>query len=222
MPNVPNASMLSKKGELHASAHTSLKGNINVNTAYAVNDHIGVMLNGSTISQQKKSKDFRQNLLELGAGYFTTFGADNSRILEIFAGIGNGSSERNFRDIKDDIIISTDNQNFNFNKTFLQVNYTSKKQKGLKLFGKNYPLNYGTVLRVSHITMEKFSRNGILQPKEDNIFLEPVFFTRLKLNNVFQLQYTSGSNFGLRNRDFLTAGNSVFTIGVAINVGELK
>ena len=222
MPNVPNASMLSKKGELHASAHISLKGNVSLNTAYAVNNHLGVMLNGSTISQQKKSKDFRQNLLELGAGYFTIFGTDNNRILEIFAGIGNGSTERNFGDIKDDILISTDNQNFNFNKTFLQVSYTSKKQKGLKLFGKNYPLNYGTVLRISHITMEKFSRNGILQPKENNIFFEPVFFTRLKLNQIFQLQYTSGSNFGLRNRDFLTAGSSVFTIGVAINVGELK
>ena len=222
MPNVPNASMLSKKGELHASAHISLKGNVSLNTAYAVNNHLGIMLNGSTISQQKKSKDFRQNLLELGAGYFTTFGTDNSRILEIFAGIGNGSTERNFRDIKDDILISTDNQNFNFNKTFLQVNYTSKKQKGLKVFGKNYPLNYGTVLRISYITMEKFSRNGIFQPKEDNIFLEPVFFTRLKLNKTFQLQYTSGSNFGLHSRKFLTAGSSVFTIGLAINVGDFN
>ena len=222
MPNVPNASMLSKKGELHASAHISLKGNVSLNTAYAVNDHLGVMLNGSTISQQKESKDFRQNLLELGVGYFTTFGADNGRILEIFAGIGNGSTERNFREIKNNVIISTDNQILNFNKTFFQVNYTSKKQRGIKLFGENYPLNYGTVLRISHINSEKFSRNGILQPKEDNIFLEPVFFTRLKLNKIFQLQYTSGSNFGLRSRKFLTAGNSVFTIGLAINVGDLN
>jgi hypothetical protein len=221
MPNVPNASMLSKKGELHAGAHISIKGDLSLNSAYAISDHLGVMLNGSTISQQKKTKDFRQNLLELGAGYFTTFGDNHSRILEVYAGVGNGSTERNFRDIENDVIVSTDNQNFNFNKTFLQVNYSSKKQKGIKLFGKNYPLNYGTILRVSHITMEKFERNGFIQPKEDNIFLEPVFFTRLKLNKILQLQYTSGSNFGLKSRKYLTAGNSVFTIGVAVNIGEL-
>jgi hypothetical protein len=67
--------------------------------------------------------------------------------------------------------------------------------------------------------MTDFMRNNIAQPLEDNIFIEPVFFTRLKLNQNIQLQYTSGSNFGLKNRDFLTAGNSVFTLGIVVNVG---
>lgn len=221
MPNVPNASMLSKKGELHAGAHVSLSGNASVNTAYAVNNHFGLMLNASSMYKNKHKKDFRQNLIEIGAGYFTTFGPDNSRILEIFAGVGNGSTQRNFREYKNDVLLSAVNEDFNFNKSFFQVNYTSKKKKGLKLFGKNYPVNYGTVLRVSYLAIERFSKNGILQPTEDNIFLEPVFFTRLKLNKVFQMQYTSGSNFGLRSRKFLTAGNTVFTIGLAINIGNL-
>ncbi len=221
MPNVPNASMLSKKGELHAGAHISLSGNASVNAAYAVNNHLALMLNASTMYQNKKRKDFRQNLIEIGAGYFTTFGPDNSRILEVFAGVGNGSTQRNFREYKNDVLLSTVNEDFNFNKSFFQVNYTSKKKKGLKLFGKNYPVNYGTVLRVSYLNLERFSQNGVLQPSEDNIFLEPVFFTRLKLNKVLQMQYTSGSNFGLRSRKFLTAGNTVFTIGLAINIADL-
>jgi hypothetical protein len=33
------------------------------------------------------------------------------------------------------------------------------------------------------------------------------------------LQYTTGSNFGLKNRDFLTAGSSVFTLGLIVNLG---
>jgi hypothetical protein len=70
--------------------------------------------------------------------------------------------------------------------------------------------------------MIDFDRNNINQPLEDNIFIEPVFFTRLKLNQNLQLQYASGSNFGLKNRDFLTAGNSVFTFGVVWNIGGTK
>lgn len=222
MPNVPTASMLSKKGELHAGAHISLSGNASLNTAYALNNHLGLLLNASSMYKNNRKKDFRQNLLEIGAGYFTTFGLNNSRILEIYAGVGNGSTERNFREYKNDVLLSAVNEDFNFNKSFLQVNYTSKKIKGLKVFGKNYPVNYGTILRVSYINLERFNQNGILQPTEDNIFLEPVFFTRLKLNKILQLQYTSGSNFGLRSRKFLTAGNSIFTVGLAVNIGELK
>jgi hypothetical protein len=221
MPNVPTASMLSKKGEFHAGAHISLSGNASLNTAYAVNNHVGILLNAATMYKNQNKKDFRQNLIEIGAGYFTTFGVNDNRILEIYAGIGNGSTERNFRTFDSDVLVSTINEDFNFNKSFLQINYTSKKIKGLKIFGKNYPINYGTILRLSYINMERFNQNGLLQPTEDNIFIEPVFFTRLKLNKILQLQYTSGSNFGLRSRKFLTAGNSIFTVGVALNIGEL-
>jgi hypothetical protein len=219
MPNVPNSPMLTKKNEVHASGHISLKGNVNINTAYAVSDHVGVLFNGSFINKQKINKDFRQDLVEGGAGYFTTFGPENSRILEFYGGLGRGSTERIYRNTDKNGIITSDIQNINFNKLFFQVNYSSKEQKSLTLFSKKYPLNYGTIFRISHLTMTDFMRNNIAQPLEDNIFIEPVFFTRLKLNQNIQLQYTSGSNFGLKNRDFLTAGNSVFTLGIVVNVG---
>lgn len=219
MPNVPTAALLTKKSEFYAGAHLSLKGNVSLNTAYAVNNHFGVFLNGATISRFKKNKDFRQNLIEIGAGYFTTFKTDNTRILEIYAGIGNGSTDRNYREINNNNIVSSDNQVFNFNKVFMQVNYTTKKKKRINIFGKNYPLNYGTVLRVSYLNIERFARNDILQPTEGNVFLEPIFFTRFKISKILQLQYTSGSNIGLGKRKFLTAGNSIFTIGLVANVG---
>ena len=222
MPNVPTSSMLSAKGELYSSAHISLKGNVNINGAYAISDHVGVLLNGSFINQNQRKKDFRQNLFETGAGYFTTFGADGKRILEIYGGLGSGSTDRAFRTFENDGTILTDNQNVRFNKLFLQLNYSTKEKKSLKLFGKDYPLNYGTVIRLSRVNMNNFTRNNISQPLEDNILIEPVFFTRLKINQAVQIQYSSGSNFGLKNRDFLTAGNSVFTIGLVVNVGGLK
>jgi len=222
MPNVPNTPMLSEQGELHASGHISLKGNASLNTAYAVSSNFGVILNGSFINRDQPKKDYRQNLLEAGGGYFTTFGPDNNRILEIYAGIGRGESERIFNNESFTGQMTYNREEMTFSKGFLQVNYSSKKERSLRLFSKKFPLNYGTAIRGSYLNMKKFQLNGVDQAKEDNIFIEPVFFTRMRLSDAVQLQYTTGSNFGLKNREYLTAGNSVFSLGFVINVGGLK
>lgn len=222
MPNVPNTPMLSTKGELHASANISLKGNASLNSAYAVSENFGVILNGSFINRDRQRKDYRQNMLEMGGGYFTTFGPSDKRILEIYAGVGRGKSER-IQENRDPIGNTIyDRQEMTFSKGFIQVNYSSKREKDLRLFGKAYPLNYGTAIRGSYLNMKKFTLNELDEPKEDNIFIEPIFFTRMQLNEAVQLQYTTGSNFGLKNRKYLTAGNSVFSLGIVVNVAGLK
>jgi len=219
MPNVPNTPMLSSKGELNAAGHVTLKGNVSINSAYAASEHFAVLLNGSVMNSSQSKKDFKHNLIETGAGYFTTFGNDKNRILEIYAGLGKGNSERIYKYKTSTGMLTEDRQEVNFKKTFFQVNYSSKRKQDLKLFGARFPLNYGTALRISHLKMTDFMRNDIEQVKEDNIFLEPVFFTRMAISNAVQIQYTSGSNFGLKNRKFLTAGNSVFSLGLVIGVG---
>lgn len=215
MPNVPNTPMLTSRSELHAAGHISLKGNISFSSAYALSDNLAVILNGSVMSQKNKRKEFDHNLIETGLGYYATFGPEKKRILEIYGGFGTGNSERlNYN------VDQIDRQEFQFGKKFIQVNYSSRKENNIRLFGSRLPLNYGTALRISHVYMKEFSRNGLDQPREDNIFLEPVFFTRMAISPTVQLQYTSGSNFGLRNRKFLTAGNSVFSFGVVVNTGR--
>lgn len=222
MPNVPNTPMLTERGELNAAGHVTLKGNVSVNSAYAASDHFALLLNGSVMNNNKPKKDFQHNLIETGAGYFTTFGPDKNRIFEIYAGLGKGNSERVYKDLSSAGTTIEDRQEINFNKTFFQVNYSSKRRQDLKIFGARFPLNYGTSLRISHVKMTEFLRNNVKQAKEDNIFLEPVFFTRMAISNGVQIQYTSGSNFGLKNRKFLTAGNSVFSLGLVIGVGGRK
>lgn len=222
MPNVPNTPMLSTKGELSTGGHITLKGNASFNSAYAVGEHVGVMLNGSLMNNSGKKKDFRHNLLEAGGGYFTTFGPGGNRILEVYTGLGRGSSDRTYKNKTQEGTILYDRQEVSFTKYFLQVNYSSKRKKSLRLLGRSYGLNYGTALRASYVNMSEFIRNDLKQPTEDNIFLEPIFFTRMVLSPSVQLQYTSGSNFGLKNRKFLTAGNSVFSLGFVINVGGLR
>ena len=219
MPNVPSTPMLSARGELNAAGHITLKGNVSVNSAYAASDHFAILLNGSIMNNDQSKKEFSHNMIETGAGYFTTFGSAKNRILELYAGLGKGNSERIYIDKSSGGSTTEDRQEVNFSKKFFQVNYSSKRKQDLKLFGARFPLNYGTALRISHVKMTEFVRNNIEQPKEDNIFLEPVFFTRMAISNAVQIQYTSGSNFGLKNRKFLTAGNSVFSIGLVIGVG---
>jgi hypothetical protein len=222
VPTVPNTPMLSAQGEFSGGAHINLKGDANFNAAYAVSNHIGFLLGGALMKDERTAKDIRRKQFEAGMGYFNTFGPDRNRILEIYAGIGTGSTNRTYRDYDDGTLISTELQEVNYSKTFLQVNYSSKKNKKFHLFGNNYPLNYGTALRVSHVSMGTFLINGVAQAKEDNIFLEPVFFTRMRLSKAVQLQYTTSYNLGLKNRKYMTAGNSIFSVGAVINVGGLK
>jgi hypothetical protein len=223
VPNVPNTPMLSSKGEFSGGAHVSLKGNGNFNGAYAVSNHIGILGSASYMQYDRRLKDFKNKLFEAGAGYFNSFGPDNNRILEIYAGFGTGRTDRTYRNFNEsDVLVTSEVQQINFNKAFLQVNYSSKKNNNFHLFGNNYPLNYGTALRISHVTMDTFLINGISQAKEDNVFLEPIFFTRMRLSDAVQLQYTSSGNFGLKNRKYMTAGNSIFSIGAVINVGGLN
>jgi len=222
MPNVPNTPMLSTQGELHASGHISLKGNASLNTAYAVSNNFGVILNGSFMNREQRKKDFRQNMIEMGGGYFTTFGPSDNRILEIYGGLGKGKSERIYNNVNSIGEMTYDRQEMTFSKGFIQVNYSSKKEKDLRLFGKKFPLNYGTAIRGSYLNMKDFKLNNINQPKEDNIFIEPIFFTRMRLSNAVQLQYTTASNFGLKNRDYLKAGTSGFSLGFVINAGSLR
>jgi hypothetical protein len=220
LPSVPNTPMLTTQGEVAAGAHVSLKGNFNFNSAYAVSNHLAVMVNGALLNNERERKDLKHKMIELGGGFFDTFGPDNNRIIEIYAGLGSGRSDRLIRSFDDNGIATVDFQYATYKKQFIQVNYSSKKKKELKLLGIPFGLNYGTALRMSYIKTKDFYRNNVLQANEDNIFLEPVFYTRMILSEQLQLKYTSGSNFGLKSRKFLNAGNSVFTIGAVVNLGR--
>lgn len=103
-PTTNNSPMLNNKGEFQASGIIGT-GNFELQTAYAITDNIGVMLNGSyfngtreiEINNEKSEIKEIHNLIEAGAGYFNTFGRLGK--LEIFAGGGVGKVPANFRGI---------------------------------------------------------------------------------------------------------------------------
>lgn len=222
MPGVPNTPMLTNRGEIAAGAHVSLKGNINVNTAYAFTDNLAAMVNFGFIDNERRKKDISHKYYEVAGGYFKTFGPNDNRILEFYAGMGTANSSRTYRDFDNGVVMHSEIQTADYTKTFVQANYSSKKISNLRLLGLDFGLNYGTAWRLSFASTNNFKINGVPHANEDNIFIEPVFFTRMVLSDGFQLQYTSGSNIGLKSRKFLNAGHSVFTIGAVVNIGGKK
>jgi hypothetical protein len=87
IPTVINTPLLSKEGEFQAALNTGVSG-FDPQFAYAITDHIGVMLNGSYINQTNDTlNNFHKHLaVESGVGYYTKIG--NSGRFEVFGGLG--------------------------------------------------------------------------------------------------------------------------------------
>lgn len=216
MPNVPATPMFKNKGEIYAAGHINTKGNLSVNLGTSINSHIAIIANGSTVNSGRNSNDyFRQQLAEAGLGYFTQFGENKQRVLEFYAGYGVGKT----KDFKQRASVYgyeiTEARDMDFNKIFIQLNFSSTRKKKINIFGDRKELNYGTVVRLSRVNMNNLSiNNEIMVSTENNYFIEPLFFTRMQLMNGLQLQYTNGFNIGVKSNEYLKAGNSVFTLGV--------
>lgn len=221
MPNVPSTPMFREAGEVYVGGHFNTKGNLSGNLGIAVSDHIAVIANGSTVNTGADNNDyFRQWIGEAGVGYFTTMGQNNRQVLEIYGGYGVG----NTKDHKQRASIYgydlVESRELDFDKIFVQVNYSSTRKKKINIFGDKKELNYGTAIRLSKIGMKDFVLNGVVSPNEENYFLEPTFFTRMELVKGLQLQYTNGFNIGLKKNDYLKAGNTVFTLGLVYTFGK--
>jgi hypothetical protein len=101
-PTTINSPMLSNKGEFQATGIIGT-GNFELQTAYAVTDNIGIMLNGSYFSSQRELTiedeiveiSEKHNLIEAGVGYVNHLG--EMAKFEVFAGGGVGKVPADFR-----------------------------------------------------------------------------------------------------------------------------
>lgn len=95
VPNVVNTPLLSNKKEIQASLYSGVSG-FDLQSAYALTDHIGIMANGSFINNRNDSlENFRKhNFGELGVGYFSKIG--NNGRFEVFSGYGTGKVQAEF------------------------------------------------------------------------------------------------------------------------------
>lgn len=220
MPNVPATPMFEKQGEVYLGGHTNFKGNLSGNAAIAVANHVALIANGSYINYAGGNQEFRQHIYEGGLGYFTKFGQRNPRVLEVYAGYGLGASYDADTRATTIGMDPVEIREMDFDKIFVQVNYSTRREQ-IRLFGKTSEFTYGTAIRGSLLRMSAFHIDHTPSPTEENFFIEPIFYTRLRLANNFYLQQTSGFNFGIMgDNDYLHAGNALFTLGLAFKFGR--
>ena len=98
IPNMVNSPMFTNGGEFQATIATGTS-NFDAQTAYAITDNIGIMVNGSYGDETSDSSDnfHKHTFIEGGIGYYDTFG-DKGRY-EIFGGYGSGRVEGYYKNI---------------------------------------------------------------------------------------------------------------------------
>jgi hypothetical protein len=97
-PNAIHSPILKAKGEINTSASLGLSGSglYNFQTAFAVSEHTGIIIDGMYHNRHISSADSSVEKLniffgEAGAGYFTTAGNKN-RLFQCYSGLGYGST----------------------------------------------------------------------------------------------------------------------------------
>jgi hypothetical protein len=212
-PPPPHAPLLTHQGEFYGSVSTNLQGNAALQGAYGITNHLGAAGTFSSMHRKKSKRTENIDFGEASIGYFTKL--PDSRVLEVYVGGGGGKTERIERNSEQ---VTTRTLDGSLSKMFAQVNYARKKRDNLHLFNHDFPLTYGAALRLSYMQLNNFRIDGVAAPGENNVFFEPITFTRTQIAGPVQLQLLSGQIFGFRSNKYLKAANSVFQVGIVVNL----
>ena len=212
-PPPPHAPLLTHQGEIYGSLSTNLQGNTALQGAYGLTNHLGAAGTFSSMHRKKSRKTENIDFGEASLGYFTKL--PDNRVLEVYVGGGGGRTERLERNSEQ---VVTDKFNGSLSKVFAQVNYARKKKDSFRLFNHEFPFTYGAAMRMSYVQLNDFRINGQVAPGENNLFFEPITFARTQIAGPVQFQFLSGQMFGFRNNKYLKAANSVFQLGIVVNL----
>ncbi|UOQ97315.1 hypothetical protein MUN81_19005 [Hymenobacter sp. 5317J-9] len=214
-PPPPHTPMLTHQGEFYGAVSTNQHTNYALQGAYGLTNHLAVAGTFSSLHRKKSDKTEDIDFGEASLGYFTRL--PDKRVLEVYVGAGGGATQRAERN---DAQITTRQLEGSLSKIFAQVNYARKKRDNIHLFNHDFPLTYGAALRMSYMQLNNFRIDGLPTPGENNVFFEPITFTRTQIAGPVQLQLISGQIFGFRNNKYLKAANSVFQVGIVINLDK--
>lgn len=212
-PNAHNAPMFSKKGEFQSSATVGVGFTADVQTAYAVSNHVGVMVNGQWAFTAPDANSYNGNNLfgEAGIGYYTHF---KNLYFDIWGGYGGG---------KINVYDSTHNSNTgvqhhnwtngNYQRFFIQPS--------LALKGKH--THYGFVQRFSLVnTSGMYGMDDNRMPlayTKQCFFYEPAFVLKQFIKQKFFFNVQVGlsipleSLYGMQYMPFQLSGG----VGMRLN-----
>jgi hypothetical protein len=186
-PNTRNLPMFSGKGEFKGTASVTINGDWNVQSAYAVSHHVGIMANGMLFENSQQGKHSESAFGELGAGYFLN---TKKYYFDVFGGYGIGN-----RDVEYHAALFSNSQSRTqgvYHRVFLQPGF------GFKASG----FEAGLALRVSYLDLYGMKESSEGQPDQwpytDKFVFEPAGVARYSYKKVF-CEFQMGVSLPLAN-----------------------
>ncbi len=235
-PNSIHSPMLREKGELSTAASLGLSGCglYNLQAAYAVSHHTGVMMDGMYHNRRFSSSDGSVEKLnivsgEAGAGYFTFSGLKRNGLLQIYGGGGYGFTT--------DKMVNTGQPGPEVNARFFNVfvqpgyAYTTRNFEAAVDLRANYVHLYDIhAYLYGQFEWWNTDFHYYSDTTLDFIILEPAVTIRAggeKLKGVFQFgltvpAYHSDSYFILNTSSRLVAPLVKFSVGINYTFGRKR
>lgn len=202
IPNMANSPMFSNKGEFQANIATGTS-NFDAQAAYAITDHIGIMVNGSYGNETNDTTDdyHKHSFIEGGLGYFENIG--ESLRYEIYGGYGIGKTKGFYETFVLDSITDADLSRF-----FIQPGIGV----ATGIFDASFSPRFVLVKMTPNI--ESFDKGGY------NTFFEPVITSKIGYKWVkFIIQF--GFSIPIGNDDLhFDYQPFIFNFGLNINIGR--
>jgi hypothetical protein len=222
-PNTRNAPMFSGKGEFQASVSTGLGSNLQ--TAYAITNHIGIMANGMSTTRNMTFYGGQHQYGEFGIGYYQNIKTKKVESLfyaDVFGGYGKGNV-----DVYDDggpkTLVTHSWFQGSYQKFFIQpciafkFNQTEKVQFHISLVDR---LSFVDVSGISGLassaSKNKASATPIAFNKTVYFFHEPSFVVKAVLREFY---ITSQIGLNLPYKDYIdhfTYNPIQLSIGIGI------
>lgn len=215
-PNAHNVPLLKNKGDLRlmggfqSGVLEDNKG-VDFQTAYAITDSMGIMLNGNYSWGNNSYDDASGYLIEGGAGYFTSLSERWS--FEGFAGFGHGTEQHTY---------TGGDANIRFTRFFLQPALGYKRTyfeaalsaRLCHLYFYHYdPSNFAA------LDPEVQDDLNYLEGHRSSFLFEPALTLRVGPPDV-KLQLQVGSSVNINNRD-LDQNNGFGLIGVIVDLDKI-
>ncbi len=203
IPNMVNSPMLSNQGEFQATIATGTS-NFDAQTAFAITDNIGIMVNGSYGNETNDSTDdfHKHTFIEGGIGYYNKIG-DKGRY-EIYGGFGTGSVEGFF----EDALFDSEITNANYNRFFVQPGIGMSTG----IFDGSFSPRF--------VLIQMNPQGTGFVSGDYNVFVEPVFTSKVGFKWVkFVAQVGFSIPFGDDQVNF-NYQSFIMNVGLNLNIGR--
>jgi len=213
VPNVRNSPMFTKGGEFQASIQFG--NGIEAQSAFAITEHFGVMVNYAFIDRNSFNPDkpdnyLRHKFFEGGAGYFVN---NEDSFFEVFAGFGKGkgSSYATYQFFGAQSDLATGR----YDRFFLQPAFGLNKKV----------MNISFAPRFSLVDFYEFSNETSSYPIDEKatFLFEPAVIGRVNFaNNHMFFTFQTGASLGMSTDVYFDRRTFQLSMGLGLRLGGAR